>query len=64
MSRQERIRRLCIEKNWFTGGDNDEYEKMFKASHTMPVDAVAAMIYVCSENVEHEEVLKALKEVW
>ena len=29
------LRKLCIENNWFTGGSNEQYEKMFEYNNSI-----------------------------
>lgn len=58
------LRMACINNNWFTAGDNSQYEKMFQMNSdvkTFRLKEIAAVIYVCSEKsyVEiFEELLK------
>lgn len=47
----ENLRRLCIEKGWFTCGTNEQYEKLFYANeHGATIDEIAMIIWVCSED--------------
>lgn len=60
-----RLRSLCIRNDWFSQGDNDQYERMFDANDTrnnFTIEEVALIIWVCSANVTREEVLEKLLE--
>ena len=50
------LRYLCINNNYFTAGDNEQYTKMFevakgaiKSGLKTEIDKVAAIIWICSE---------------
>lgn len=53
--------RICNEKKYFTCGTNEQYEKLFRLntlnSSTMEL---ATIIWICSDNVSREEILKEL----
>ena len=55
---------MCIKHDWFNEGDNEMYEKMFIASHTQPMEAIASMIWVCSSDAEYDEVESELRKIW
>lgn len=58
------VRSLCIKNDWFTCGSNSQYEKMFKkVREGADVEEVATIIWVCSENVSKEEIIKELLPV-
>jgi len=60
----EELRLLCIRKNWFTAGGNEQYKKMFDMNkEKRPLEEIALAIWLCSEDVSREEILKELKEV-
>lgn len=45
------IYRLCNENDWFTGGDNQAYKKLFDiAGDCMPVSIVAHCIWMVSDD--------------
>ena len=55
------IRSLCIKKDWFTYGTNTQYERLFdRVRDGADVEEVATIIWVCSENVTKEEIIKEL----
>lgn len=57
------LRNLCIKNGWFTGGANEQYEKLFYANeHGCPVDEIATIIWLCSDNVARRDVLYALMQ--
>lgn len=50
----ENLRSLCIRKNWFTCGTNEQYEKLFYANeHGCPIEEIATIIWLCSDSEEH-----------
>lgn len=55
------IRSLCIKKDWFTYGTNTQYERLFdRVRDGADIDEIATIIWVCSENVTKEEIIKEL----
>lgn len=45
------IYRLCNENDWFTGGDNQAYKKLFElAGDCMPANIVAHYIWLASDD--------------
>ena len=55
------VRNLCIKNDWFTNGSNSQYERMIeKVREGADVDEIATIIWVCSENVTKEEIIKEL----
>ncbi len=55
------IRSLCIKKDWFTNGTNTQYERLFdRVCDGADIDEIATIIWVCSENVTKEEIIKEL----
>lgn len=56
------LRRLCVEKNWFTAGSQEQYDKLFDAnSRGFSLEAIATIIWLCSEDCEYSEILEELK---
>ena len=46
---REAVRRYCIANELFTGGTNDQYERMFDMlDRQMPIHDIATVIWVCS----------------
>lgn len=57
------LRTLCINNEWFTCGSNEQYEKLFDANReNAPLEEIAIIIWVCSDNVDKKEVLKTLEQ--
>ena len=55
------IRSLCIKKDWFTNGTTTQYERMFdRVRDGADIDEIATIIWVCSENVTKDEIIKEL----
>ena len=49
----ENLRTLCIENNWFTCGDNRQYEKLFYANENgCSIEEIATIIWLCSDDSE------------
>lgn len=54
--------RLCNDNNYFTCGDNSQYEKLFTANeNNASKKELALIIWVCSENATIEEIEENLK---
>lgn len=54
--------RLCMDNNYFTCGDNSQYDKLFEANEqNASKKELALIIWVCSENVSIEEIENNLK---
>lgn len=59
---------LCNKHQWFTCGDNRQYEKMFDyvrdneifASSTDKISKLATMIWICSNDFSEEEIYNEL----
>ena len=59
------LRALCIKKNWFTCGTNEQYAKLFYAnSHGCPMEEIATVIWICSDDERYcrRDILADLKE--
>ena len=55
------VRSLCIKNDWFTHGTNTQYERLFdRVRDRADIDEIATIIWVCSENVTKEEIVKEL----
>lgn len=55
------VRSLCIKNDWFTHGTNTQYERLFdRVRDGADIDEIATIIWVCSENVTKEEIVKEL----
>lgn len=58
------IRDLCIVNDWFTNGTNTQYERMFdRVRDGADIDEIATIIWVCSENVTKDKIIKELLPV-
>ena len=59
----EDLRVLCIREDWFTGGTNSQYEKLFDLNREgASLEDLALVIWLCSPRVDREEVLHKLNE--
>jgi len=48
----ETLRNLCIENDWFTCGDNSQYEKLFEMNDNgATTKELATIIWLCSSDV-------------
>ena len=55
------MRNLCIKNNWFTNGDNTQYDMLFeKVNEGADIEELATIIWICSTNVTKDEVIKQL----
>lgn len=62
-NRNSDLRKLCIENDWFTCGCNQQYQKLFTAYwEGAPLEEIATIIWVCSENCCRRDILYILKE--
>lgn len=65
----EKIRELCIKKNWFTCGNNDQYEKLMVMSTskypstTYTLRDLAIVIWICSEDASLREIETELENL-
>ena len=54
---------LCNKNQWFTNGDNAQYEMMFKKNKTgASLETLATIIWICSTGWNEQDILKILKE--
>lgn len=54
--------RLCVDNNYFTCGDDSQYEKLFEANeNNASKKELALIIWVCSDNVSIKEIEDNLK---
>lgn len=61
----DELRSLCIHKNWFTCGTNEQYDKLFYANEMKcPIEEIATIIWLCSEeDCRRADILEVLKDV-
>ena len=58
---REQLRLLCIRKNWFTCGTNEQYEKLFYANESgCPIEELATIIWLCSDDCRRSDILEDL----
>lgn len=44
------LRNLCIKNNWFTAGDNEQYDKLFQLNEMeATIERIATAIWMCSD---------------
>lgn len=59
----QKLRELCIENNWFTSGDNEQYAKLFDYNYSGAfISQLACMIWICSPYAELEDITRKLEE--
>lgn len=52
----DKLRQLCINNDWFTCGDTDQYEMLFDANRkSASLDEMATIIYICSDATKHSK---------
>ena len=57
------LRILCVREDWFTGGTNSQYKKLFDLNREgAPLEDLALVIWLCSPGTDREEVLHELSE--
>lgn len=59
------LRALCIKRDWFTCGTNEQYKKLFHANSTgATMEEIATIIWLCSDDEKHcrRDILADLKE--
>ncbi len=62
MNNTQIIYQLCNENNWFTGGDNQAYSKLFKLVEIgVPIQILAHCIWLVSD-MKYLEIYKAIKQ--
>ena len=61
----EKLRSLCIRKDWFTCGTNRQYEKLFYANENgAPIEEIATIIWICSDDQHcRRDILAELESV-
>ena len=60
----ESVRVLCIRNNWFTGGTNEQYRKLFQLiRNDAPLVHIALIIWLCSPNTDRAEIEKELRKL-
>lgn len=60
------LREACIKNKWFTCGDCEQYDKMFKAnvkSNGFTLEQIASIIWVCSDCVDYSSIKSKLEEL-
>lgn len=50
--------RLCNEKNYFTCGTNEQYDKLFELnSQNIGAMELATIIWICSDNASRKDII-------
>ena len=59
------IRNLCIERDWFDAGTNEQYGKMFDlcVDSTISNKEIAICIWLCSTKAKIEEITIELEKI-
>lgn len=61
---QKKLYDLCVEKNYFTCGDNMQYMRMFELARSgAPAHDVALVIWICSDNIDLDEIENEVRKV-
>lgn len=56
--------RLCNDNNYFTCGDNAQYEKLFEANEmNAPIEELATIIWLCSDDKRRIDILDNLNRL-
>jgi len=58
-----KMRNFCINNNYFTGGTNSQYEKLFEMLESASVHELAIVIYVCSPDTTISEIENKLLKI-
>lgn len=59
----DKLYKLCNKYQWFTAGDNKQYQKLFhKNAHEATPKELALIIWLCSSNMEESEILSILQK--
>ena len=58
-----RLYTLCNKYQWFTNGDNTQYEMLFDTNSAgASLETLATIIWICSTGWSERNILKILKE--
>lgn len=58
------LRELCVKNDWFTGGTEMQYSRLFDMLHTgASVESLAAVIWTCSEFADLDDITEQLRNV-
>lgn len=52
------VRQLCIERNYFTHGDNEQYERVLSMVYDRSPREIAVAIWICSDTTDSIEVIE------
>ena len=59
----DKLYQLCNKYQWFTCGDNRQYELLFKLNKEgMSLEKLATIIWFCSIGYDEQFILKILKQ--
>lgn len=59
----EKLYYLCNKYQWFTCGDNRQYELLFKLNKDgASLEKLATIIWICSTGYDEQLILKILKQ--
>ena len=60
---QNKIYKACNKFQWFTGGTNEQYEKLFsKVDEGASLKDIALMIWLCTPDTSEKEILENLEQ--
>lgn len=59
----EKLYYLCNKYQWFTSGDNRQYELLFKLNKDgASLEKLATIIWICSTGYDEQTILEILKK--
>ena len=59
----EKLYYLCNKYQWFTNGDNKQYEMLFERNKQgASLQTLATIIWICSKDYDEQDILKILKQ--
>lgn len=59
----EKLYYLCNKYQWFTSGDNRQYELLFKLNKDgASLETLATIIWICSVGYDEQFILKILRQ--
>lgn len=54
----DNLRRLCIKQNWYTKGDNEEYQKLLDFADSLSNVTTDDIIKIAKDIIEHTAIKK------
>lgn len=57
------VRTLCIERNWYTGGNNQEYGKMLTHAGTLSNVTAEDLLYLATDIKKHSSAEHSIENI-